>query len=90
MVHEQAGPVAIPSLMTERLVMRGLCEADFPTYRDFYADTSASRFYGGPQTAAQAWRTLAADLGHWCLRGVGVWALEEQGSGAMVGCAGIK
>lgn len=82
--------VVIPTLTTERLVMRGLRESDFPAYSSFYADASASRFYGGPQAPAQAWRNLAADLGHWCLRGFGVWALEEQGSGAMVGCAGIK
>ena len=79
----------IPTLRTERLVLRAPSVTDFETYRDFYADRSASLFYGGPMTAAQAWRKLAYDVGHWTLRGFGMWSVVEQASSTMVGGCGI-
>lgn len=79
----------IPTLRTERLVLRGPSAMDFDTYRNFYADGCASSFYGGPLTAAQAWRKLACDIGHWTLRGFGMWSIVEQAGGAMVGGCGI-
>jgi RimJ/RimL family protein N-acetyltransferase len=79
----------IPTLRTERLFLRAPSATDFETYRDFYADPSASSFYGGPLTPAQAWRKLACDAGHWRLRGFGMWSAVEQANGAMVGGCGI-
>lgn len=79
----------IPCLRTERLILRAPALDDFPVYRDFYADAEASAFYGGPLTAALAWRKLAFDLGHWQLRGFGMWSIVEQASGAMIGGCGI-
>ena len=38
----------IPTLRTERLVLRAPASTDFETYRVFYADAAASAFYGGP------------------------------------------
>ena len=79
----------IPTLHTHRLILRAPCAGDFEAYRDFYADPEASRFYGGPLTEGQAWRKLAYDLGHWPLRGFGMWSLVEKASGAMIGGCGI-
>lgn len=79
----------IPTLETERLILRPPTDADFPVYRAFYADSDASRLYGGPLHADQAWRKLAYDLGHWALRGYGMWSVEERASGAMIGGCGI-
>ncbi|PSJ43328.1 GNAT family N-acetyltransferase [Allosphingosinicella deserti] len=79
----------IPTVQTHRLVLRAPSAKDFPDYRDFYADPEASRFYGGPLTAAQAGRKLAYDLGHWPLRRFGMWSVVEKASGAMVGGCGI-
>lgn len=80
---------AIPTLTTARLVMRPPSADDFATYRDFYADSEASRFYGGPMDAAQAWRRLAQDIGHWALRGHGMWTAVERSSGKPAGGCGI-
>jgi RimJ/RimL family protein N-acetyltransferase len=79
----------IPTLHTARLTLRAPAAGDFPVYRDFFADAAASAFYGGPLSAGLAWRRLALDIGHWALRGFGVWALVERESGRTVGGCGI-
>ena len=40
---------------------------------------------GGPLPRPEAWRNMAAVLGHWELRGFGPWAVEELVSGELVG-----
>ena len=79
----------IPTLHTDRLILRAPGRDDFPAYRNFYADRRASAAYGGPLRAGLAWRKLAADIGHWSLRGFGMWSVEEKSSGRMVGGCGI-
>lgn len=79
----------IPTLHTERLILRAPGKDDFPAYRNFYADRRASAAYGGPLRSGLAWRKLAADIGHWSLRGFGMWSIEEKESGNTVGGCGI-
>lgn len=79
----------VPVIETEQLILRAPEAGDFPVYRDFFADAEASHFYGGPLDAGRAWRVLAADLGHWALRGYGRWAVVERASGRMVGGCGL-
>ena len=79
----------IPELVTPRLRLRAPCGADFPVHRDFYADAEASRFYGGPLPANRAWTKLASDLGHWRLRGYGMWSIERRNRPGMVGSCGL-
>ena len=74
---------------TERLLLRPFTLEDYPHYAACYADAELSRFIGGPLTAGHAWRRLAAELGHWALRGYGYWALEDRETGAFVGSAGL-
>lgn len=79
----------IPTLRTERLVLRAPDAEDFPAYAAFFADGEASHFYGGPLREDQAWRVLALDLGHWQLRGYGRWAIARRDTGAMIGGCGL-
>lgn len=79
----------IPTLHTERLVLRAPHDSDYPVYRAFYGDAEASAFYGGPLPPGQAWRKLAYDIGHWSLRRFGMWVVVERGSGAVVGGCGL-
>ncbi|MTI04261.1 N-acetyltransferase [Roseibium denhamense] len=75
------------SLGTARFHLRPPSAEDFPLYRDFFADPDASLFYGGPLRPDQAWRVLAGHLGHWQLRGYGMWLLvPRQGGPAVGGC----
>ncbi len=79
----------IPVLTTERLTMRAPCEEDFPVYEAFYADPEVSHFYGGPLRSDMAWKRLAAERGHWDLKGYGMWALENISDGQMIGSCGF-
>ena len=83
------GAKMIPELTSPRLIMRAPREEDFPIYRAFYADSEASQFYGGPLIASNAWKQLAMELGHWYLKGYGMWSLELRSTGEMIGGCGF-
>lgn len=76
-------------LETERLLLRQWCQEDFEVYAAYYADPELARFIGGACDRPTAWRRLAAEVGHWTLRGFGFWAVEELDSGSLVGCVGL-
>jgi RimJ/RimL family protein N-acetyltransferase len=81
----------IPRLETERLRLRGLHGTDFEDYAALYADPEVVRFIsdGGPWDRGRAWRHMAFVIGHWQLRGTGLWAVEEKASGAFAGVVGF-
>jgi RimJ/RimL family protein N-acetyltransferase len=78
----------IPVLATERLTLRAPRAGDFEAMAAFLASERA-RMIGGPFDRLAAWRALAASLGHWELRGYGMWALEETATGAFLGQVGM-
>ncbi|HEY0178196.1 MAG TPA: GNAT family N-acetyltransferase [Dokdonella sp.] len=55
------------------------------------ADPVSTRFIGDgqPLDRMNAWRSMAMLLGHWALRGYGMWAVELKESGAFVGRVGL-
>lgn len=77
-----------PVLETERLILRLPEERDFEAWAAFKADPESTRFLGGVQSRAAAWRALASIVGSWSLRGCGFFAVEEKGSGRWVGHVG--
>jgi RimJ/RimL family protein N-acetyltransferase len=79
----------IPELRTERLLMRGFRDDDFPAFAAFCGDEATARFVGGTCGAEDAWRRMAAFAGHWALRGYGVWALETCEDHDFVGYCGL-
>jgi RimJ/RimL family protein N-acetyltransferase len=76
---------------TDRLRLRPLRESDLDAYAAMLGDPEIMRYLGDGRTLDRedAWRHLAMLLGHWTLRGFGTWALEERGTGAFVGRAGL-
>jgi RimJ/RimL family protein N-acetyltransferase len=78
------------TLASERLVLRMFCESDFDAYAEMCGDPEVMRFLGDgqPLSRADAWRNLAIVIGHWHLRGFGLWAVEEKRTGALVGRVG--
>jgi RimJ/RimL family protein N-acetyltransferase len=78
-------------LETERLVLRMFREGDFEAYARIGGDPQVARYIGNgkPLTRAEAWRGLAAHIGHWTLRGYGMLAIEEKATGAFIGRAGF-
>jgi len=77
----------IPTIESERLLLRHFSEADFGPMAQFFADPISS-FYGGPCDRDDAWRKFAVYPGHWTLRGYGPWALERKDSGEFIGLCG--
>lgn len=76
-------------LETPRLRLRHWREADFDTYADYYQDEANARFVGGVCSREDAWRRMAAVVGHWVLRGHGYWAVEDKETGNIVGSVGL-
>ncbi len=80
----------IPQLLTERLLLRGLRQEDFEAYAHFLTDPEVTRFLSGnPVSRIDAWRSLAVMIGHWALRGYGMWAVERRSDGVFVGRVGL-
>jgi len=79
------------TLQTDRLTLRILGEGDFDAYAEMCADPEVMSYIGDgqPLTRDLAWRKLALVLGHWSLRGYGLWAAVERSSGAFAGCIGF-
>jgi RimJ/RimL family protein N-acetyltransferase len=80
----------IPELTTARLRFRAFRESDLDAYASIMADPEVTRFLGagGAMSRVDAWRQMAMFLGHWVLRGFGLWALEEIESGRLIGRIG--
>lgn len=79
--------IDIPTLETDRLILRALKSSDFEPLVAFYQD-DRSGFVGGPMTPDQTWRMLATEIGHWSLRGYGRFGVEEKDTGAFCGVIG--
>lgn len=81
--------MAVPRIETERLRLRDLAETDFSAYAAMCADPEVMRHLGSaPLSAEEAWRQLAMLVGHWMLRGFGMWAVETR-EGEFVGRVGL-
>jgi RimJ/RimL family protein N-acetyltransferase len=65
-------------------------DSDTDAYAEMLADPEVMRFLGGgkPVSRIEAWRNMAMIVGHWHLRGYGMWAVEERESGELVGRVG--
>lgn len=79
----------IPVLETERLRLRGWMAADFDVLVGFYADEELTRYVGGASDRWDGWRRFSAMVGHWALRGHGLWAVEAKDDSRLVGWCGL-
>lgn len=79
---------AIPTLRTERLVLRAPRAEDFEPYARFYA-SERSVWEDGPLPRSQAWGEFAAAAGSWVLRGFGSLSLTDRASGRYLGEVGL-
>lgn len=78
----------IPTIETQRLVMRAPALEDFEPLCAFYASPRAE-FVGGKMEPEQVWRHLAVEIGHWQMLGYGRWTLVEKESGKAAGIIGL-
>jgi RimJ/RimL family protein N-acetyltransferase len=74
---------------TDRLILRMFRESDLDAYAEMCGDAEVMKYLGGAtMTRSEAWRSMATVLGHWQLRGFGIWAVVERATGALVGRVG--
>jgi RimJ/RimL family protein N-acetyltransferase len=81
----------IPSVRTERLLLRGFTRDDFEPFAAIVSDPEVVRYLddGAPISREECWRGMALFLGHWKLRGYGWWAVEDLHSGEFLGRIGL-
>ncbi len=78
----------IPSLHTERLILRAPRWDDFDAYAAFCASPRTVHL-GGPFPRSDAFQKLAAILGHWHLRGYGRWMVADAKTDEPLGIVGL-
>lgn len=79
-----------PELETARLVLRQFREDDLDDWARMTADPEVMRYVGGATLSREeAWRSIGFILGHWKIRGFGLWAAEEKKTGELVGRIGL-
>lgn len=79
-----------PTLTTDRLLLRMLQEADFEQYAAIHLDPEVTRYTVRKQLdRLEAWRHMAITVGHWHLRGFGMWGVFEKDTGLLAGRAGF-
>jgi RimJ/RimL family protein N-acetyltransferase len=82
----------IPTLETQRLRLRPFRATDVEDYAALYADPEVLRYLGSgpePWDPGRSWRHMAFVVGHWQLRGAGMWAVEQKETGAFMGVIGF-
>lgn len=77
----------IPTLTTARLTLRPPREADFAAMLAFN-DSPRSAFVGGTRERQWVWRGLLANIGHWALRGFGLYSVDTR-AGDLIGRVGV-
>ncbi len=78
----------VPELETQRLVLRAPREKDFEAHADFMASDRAA-FVGGPQNRYESWRGFCSSLGHWMMRGYGMWLVADKKTDTPLGRVGF-
>jgi TDG/mug DNA glycosylase family protein len=87
---EDGGPEAVPTLETDRLLLRPFEERDLDAYAAIVADPEVMRYVGGEALdRSAAWRQMALFLGHERLRGWTLNAVVERATGRLLGRCGL-
>ena len=81
--------IEIPTLETERLILRAPKFEDLEPMEVFFADPVRMKFLGGPIKRGDVWRDLLRTAGHWQIRGYGFWHIEDRETGIMCGYTGF-
>jgi len=80
----------LPTLQTERLVLRPWALADFDEYFAMWQDPAVAHFITGePLSREDCWRRMLGSVGQWHLMGFGFFVVREKSSGSFVGAAGF-
>lgn len=80
-----------PRLETARLMLRAFKEEDAEAYHQCCSDKAVMKYIGKGATLdiEASWKQITFFLGHWELRGFGMWAVESKAAGQFVGRIGF-
>lgn len=79
----------IPTLVTERLVLRAWRDADLTEFAAMNADPRVMAFLPGTSDRAESDRSVARIRAHFQRHGFGFWAVEAPGTAPFVGFTGL-
>jgi len=77
----------IPTIKTNRLILRGPEPDDYPNFKATFSSYRA-RFMGGPLNTYETWMLYAAEIGHWQIHGFGMWMIHDRVTDETYGMAG--
>ena len=78
---------SISVVETMRLVLRGPEPEDYPNFKATFT-SYRSRFLGGPLNEYETWMLYAAEIGHWHIRGYGMWMIHDKATESTYGMTG--
>ena len=82
--------IAVPTIETTRLRLRGHRIEDLGDCAAMWADAGVVRHIGGrPFSTEESWGKILRYAGLWSLLGFGYWAIEEKASGRFAGEVGF-
>jgi RimJ/RimL family protein N-acetyltransferase len=82
--------IRIPTLETERLVLRAFRPADWDRFAMMESNPEVRRYRGANLLSRDdAWASMQSILGQWGLRGYGLFAVAERCSNRFMGFAGV-
>jgi RimJ/RimL family protein N-acetyltransferase len=76
---------------TGRLRLRLMEERDLDAIAAIFADAETMRYIGEGKVfnRNETWRSISSVLGHWLLKGYGMWTVETRDGGEVVGRVGF-
>ena len=79
------------ALETPRLRLRLMDEGDLEAFTAMYSDADTMRYIGEGKILSrmETWRSIAGALGHWLVKGYGMWAVETREGRELVGRVGF-
>lgn len=81
--------VDTPVLTTERLILRAPKAQDWDAWLGFHCSDRASFVGGGPKmTARESWRAFGHVIGHWVMRGYGMFVFTAKDDDIALGMTG--
>ncbi|NNF23889.1 MAG: GNAT family N-acetyltransferase [Rhodobacteraceae bacterium] len=75
------------TLITPRLRLRRPAAQDVEAAVGFFMSPRATQV-GGPHSLGRAWRSFAAEVGHWDILGFGMWAVTTHTDDTALGLVG--
>jgi len=83
-----ASTITVPTVITDRLILRAWRAGDIDPYAAMNADPETMRYLNGTFDRAATERLVMNLAGMWAILGHGMWALEDRQTGEFLGRGG--